>query len=94
MEWIGHAGTVLCVLAYLPQIVHLIRERCSAGLCLRAYVMWIGAASLLLSYAIATGDLVFIALQSYQLSAGSVILFFCKRYEGRLCEEHGGEGTV
>ena len=93
MEWIGHAGTTLCILAYLPQIVHLIRERCSAGLCIRAYVMWIAAAVLLLSYAITRGDTVFIALQSYQLCAGSVIFFFCKKYEGRLCEEHGGQAA-
>ena len=93
IEWLGHAGTTLCFLAYLPQIIHLITERCSAGLCIRAYVMWIASALLLLAYAIAMGNAVFIILQSYQLCAGSLICFFGKKYEGRLCEDHGGESS-
>ena len=44
----------------------------------------------LLSYAVAVGDTVFIALQGYQLTAAMLICFFCKKYEGQLCEEHEG----
>ncbi|NIS79660.1 MAG: hypothetical protein GTO14_05500 [Anaerolineales bacterium] len=91
MHWFGFAGTTLCVLAYLPQIIHLIRERCSAGLSFRAYMMWAVAAVLLLSYSVAMRDAVFIALQSYHLAAGTLVCFFCKKYEGLLCEEHGGK---
>ena len=89
IHWLGHAGTTLCVLAYLPQIIHLLRERCSGGLSVRAYLMWVASAGLLLSYSVAVGDSVFIALQSYQVAAAVVICFFCKKYEGHLCEEHG-----
>jgi len=88
MHWVGYAGMTLCAFAYLPQINHLIRERCSAGLSVRAYVCWIVAGALLLSYAVAMRDTVFIALQSYQLAAASLICFFSKKYEGFLCEEH------
>jgi uncharacterized protein with PQ loop repeat len=91
MYWLGFAGMTLCALAYLPQIIHLIRERCSAGLSVRAYVMWVVAGILLLCYAVAMRDAVFIALQSYNLAAATLICFFCKKYDGLLCEEHGGE---
>ena len=91
IEWLGFAGIALCVLAYLPQVVHLIKEHCSAGLSPGAYYMWVIAALLLLVYAIAKSDPVFISLQSYQLVASTVILYYCLRYRGQFCEGHGGE---
>ena len=91
LHWIGYAGTTVVILAYLPQIIHLIRERCSAGISHKAYLMWAGASALLLLYAVAIRDGVFIALQGYQLTAATLICFFCKKYEGHLCEEHDGE---
>ena len=53
--------------------------------------MWIVSASLLLSHAVAMGDAVFVVLQSYQLGAATLICIFCEKYEGRLCEDHGGQ---
>ena len=91
MPWLGYIGTALVILAYIPQIIHLVRERCSAGLSVGAYMMWGVAAMLLLTYAISARDMVFIALQSYQLAATLLICVFCKRYEESLCEIHGGE---
>ena len=91
MEWLGFAAITLSVLAYLPQITHLIKEHCSAGLSLKAYSMWVVSAVLLLIYSIAKDDLVFISLQSYQAAAGALILYFCLRYKGQRCEVHGGE---
>jgi uncharacterized protein with PQ loop repeat len=91
IHWLGYTGTALVIVAYLPQIIHLVREQCSAGLSAGAYMLWGLAAILLLSYAISTRDPVFVALQSYQLGATVLICFFCKRYEGSLCEDHGGK---
>ena len=91
IEWLGFAAITLSALAYLPQVAHLIKERCSAGLSARAYLMWVASALLLLTYSIAREDLVFVSLQSYQAAAGGLILYFCIRYRGRRCEEHGGE---
>ena len=56
IHWLGYAGTVLVILAYLPQVRHLLHEHCSAGLSVRAYLMWGAASALLLSYAISLGD--------------------------------------
>jgi uncharacterized protein with PQ loop repeat len=88
IQWLGYAGTTLVMLAYLPQIVHLIREHCSAGLSVKSYLMWGIAAVLLLIYATCCEDSVFIALQSYQLVATALICVFSYRYRNSLCEEH------
>ena len=90
IHWFGYVGTALVILAYLPQITHLIRDACSAGLSFGAYVIWVVAAVLLLTYAILSRDPVFIALQSYQVLATGLICFYCKRFEHNLCELHGG----
>lgn len=91
IEVLGFAGIALCALAYLPQIIHLIKEHCSAGLSPRAYCMWGIAAMLLLAYAIAKRDPVFVSLQSYHVAASAVIFYYSLRYRDQLCEEHGGE---
>ena len=91
IEWLGFAGITLSVLAYLPQIIHLIKEHCSAGLSPKAYCMWVVSSVLLLTYAIAKNDPVFILLQGYQAGAAALIFYYCLRYKSQLCEEHGGE---
>ena len=91
IEWLGFTGIALCVFGYLPQIIHLIKEHCSAGLSPWAYCMWSIAALLLLIYAIAKRDPVFISLQSYHVGASALIFYYCLRYRDQLCEEHGGE---
>ena len=90
IHWLGYAGTALVILAYLPQIYHLLKEHCSAGLSCRAYVMWVAASLCLLSYAVIQRDGVFMALQGYQLLSTSLICFFSKKYEHNMCEDHGG----
>lgn len=89
--WLGSVGIGLCVLGYLPQIIHLLKERCSAGLSVWAYVTWGLAAMLLLAYAIVRGDPIFVVLQSYHVGATALICYYCVKYKGRLCEDHGGE---
>ena len=91
LQWLGFLGTGLVILAYFPQLIHLIKERCSAGLSIRAYLIWAIAALLLLSYAISMNDAVFIALQIYQFGATVLILYFGIKYKGHFCETHGGK---
>jgi lipid-A-disaccharide synthase-like uncharacterized protein len=90
VQWLGFAGTALVVVAYLPQIGHLIRARCSAGVSLWAYSVWSVSAILLFTYAITIGDPVFIALQAYQLLATIAIFTLSRRNRGRLCDLHCG----
>ena len=84
----GFVGTLLVIVAYVPQIHHLIKERCTGGISLRAYYLWLAAAVLLLIHAIAIQDPVFILLQTYQLAACGLIVFYCRKYRGSACEAH------
>lgn len=94
IHWFGYVGTALVIVAYLPQITHLIRETCSAGISFGAYAIWVVAAVLLLTYAILTRDPVFMALQSYQVLATGLICFYSKRFAHNRCEIHGGSAQV
>jgi len=80
-NWIGFLGTILVILAYMPQVLHLINAQCSAGISIKAYVMWLLSSALLFAHAFTIRDPVFIALQSYQLGATTTIVFFAKKYE-------------
>lgn len=90
LEWLGFAGTSLVVFAYLPQIAHLIKAKCAAGVSLSAYLVWASSALLLLVYALTTGDRVFITLQGYQLLALGLIFVLSLKHRGHPCDEHCG----
>jgi lipid-A-disaccharide synthase-like uncharacterized protein len=86
-ELLGLAGIGLSMLAYVPQVVHLARERCSAGISRRAWVMWLVSSLLIGALALYRRDLVFI-LQLSTLASAALILFLAQRYHGRSCEFH------
>lgn len=90
IQWLGFAGMGLVVLAYLPQVVHLMRARCTNGVSLWAYLVWTISAALLLVYAITTRDPVYISLQAYQLVALSTIYLLSRRQKGQACDIHCG----
>ena len=94
IEWLGYAGTFLVIVAYLPQIIHLTREGCTAGISINAYLTWSSASVLLLSYAIHQRDPVFIALQVYQLIVTTSILYLSYKHRGQNCDLHGGPGSA
>jgi uncharacterized protein with PQ loop repeat len=87
-NWRGLIGTTLVIIAYLPQILHLVKGPCSAGISLKAYVMWLASSLLLFTHAFSIKDPVFIAFQSYQLGATSMIVFFAHRYQDSLYALH------
>jgi lipid-A-disaccharide synthase-like uncharacterized protein len=85
---IGIIGITMSVLAYVPQVVHLAREHCSAGISSRSWAMWLISGVLVGALAVHRGDPVFILLQISSLSAAAVILFLAHRYRGQACEGH------
>ena len=87
-ELIGLGGAALAGYAYLPQITHLVRERCSSGLSERAFTLWLVASLLMTAHAVTIGAVVFIALGIQQVAATSLIAFYCRRYRGRACPSH------
>ena len=87
-ELLGITGIAISVLAYLPQVVHLARERCSAGVSSRAWMMWLLSSLLIGALAIHRHDLVFILLQISSLTSAAIILSPALRYRGMVCETH------
>lgn len=84
----GLAGALIAGIAYIPQITHLIHEKCSAGLSVRAFSLWLLATLLITAHAIAIMDPVFIVLGLVQTAAIATILFYCKLYDGQVCPSH------
>jgi hypothetical protein len=88
LEFLGVAGIAISMLAYLPQVVHLAREHCPAGISRRAWAMWLVSSLLVGTLAVHRGDLVFILLQISSLTSAAVILTLTHRYRGMVCEAH------
>ena len=87
-EVVGIAGIAISVLAYVPQVVHLARERCSAGISIRAWLMWLVSSLLIGCVAVHRHDPVFILLQLSGMTSAAVILFFGHKYRGLVCDAH------
>ena len=87
-ELVGLTGAALAAYAYLPQITHLIREHCSAGLSERAFALWLASSVLMTTHAVTIGSPVFIVLGVQQILATGIIAFFCRRYRGQACPSH------
>ena len=79
----GRAGA-----AYVPQISHLIRARCSAGISLLAFAVWLLASVLTTARAIAIHAGVFIVLGGIQIVATTLIMLYATRYKDTPCPSH------
>lgn len=87
-EIAGFAGAGLAGAAYVPQISHLVRARCSAGISRLAFEVWLLASLLTTARAIAIHVGVFIALGGIQIAATAVITFCATRYKDAPCPIH------
>lgn len=91
---LGFLGTALVAAAYVPQIHHLLKEHCSAGISIRAYALWFLASALFLTHATMIMDVVFIGVQLINLVAICIIVYFAKGFERQICESHLHELVV
>ena len=87
-EIAGFAGAGLAGAAYVPQISHLIRARCSAGISRLAFEVWLLASLLTTARAVAIGASVFIALGGIQIVATALIMVCAARYKDTPCPVH------
>ncbi len=85
-ELLGYLGTAVVIIAYLPQVFHLIKEHCSAGISIKAYAMWSVSGLLILIHAFSIKAPVFTTLQSYQLGVCALIIFLANKYKHRVCD--------
>jgi PQ loop repeat len=94
-EIAGFAGAGLAGAAYVPQISHLIRARCSAGISRLAFGIWLLASVLTTARAIAIGDGVFIVAGGIQIAATALIVVYAARYKDTPCPVHlPGQATA
>ena len=87
-ETLGVIGIAISVAAYVPQVVHLGREHCSAGVSTRAWAMWLVSCLCVGALALHRRDPVFVLLQASTLVSAAVILFLARRYKGMACATH------
>ena len=87
-EIAGFAGAGLAGAAYVPQISHLIRARCSAGVSPLAFQVWLLASVLTTARAIAIHAGVFIVLGGIQIVATALIMLCAARYKDSPCPVH------
>ena len=87
-EIAGFAGAGLAGAAYIPQISHLIRARCSAGISRLAFEVWLLASLLTTTRALAIHAGVFIALGGIQIVATAFIMLYATRYQDTPCPVH------
>ena len=87
-EIAGFAGAGLAGAAYVPQISHVVRARCSAGISRLAFGVWLLASLLTTTRAIAIHAGVFIALGGIQIAATALIMLCATRYKDTSCPVH------
>ena len=82
-------GVALAGAAYVPQIWHLVRTHCAAGISRFAFRLWLAGSLLVTSHAISTQAWVFVALGTVQTVATTLILIYATRYATSDCGGHG-----
>lgn len=87
-EQLGIIGAIVSGVAYLPQITHMIRGRCTYGLSLSAFMLWLIAAVLITIHAIAIAASAFILLGVIQITASFIIVAYCLSHQGEYCTFH------
>lgn len=87
-EIAGFAGAGLAGAAYVPQISHLVRAHCSAGISRLAFAVWLLSSILITVRAIAIGAGVFVVLGGIQIVATALIMIFAVWYEDTPCSSH------
>ncbi len=87
MEVIGWVGTALVIIAYYPQIHHLLVERCAWGLSISTWVIWLIASTLLLIHCILRRDYLFMVVQSINLIAIATTIIAARK-SNNICPYH------
>ncbi|MCC6865734.1 MAG: PQ-loop repeat-containing protein [Ignavibacteria bacterium] len=84
----GFAGTALVITGYIPQIYHLIKEHCSEGLSIKAYLLWCVSSLLFLVHSFIIGDIVFQFVQLISLISSVIIVIYCRKFKDHYCVYH------
>lgn len=85
---IGLTGAVIAGAAYVPQITHLIKEHCSAGISRGAFALWFISSLLITINAVYIQAAVFIFLGAVQILSTAIIYIYSTKYKGSVCGFH------
>ena len=86
MEIIGWTGTALVVIAYYPQIHHLIVERCAWGISVLTWLIWLISSVLLLTYCLLRRDSLLSVVQGINIAA--IVTTILVRRSNKVCPYH------
>ena len=95
MEALGWAGTTLVVVAYYPQIHHLLVEKCAWGISVLTWLIWLASSALLLGYCLARREFLMCVVQGVNIAAIATTILLVRR-SNRICPYHRrlpGEGA-
>ena len=87
MEALGWVGTALVVVAYYPQIHHLLVEKCAWGISRLTWVIWLISSALLLTYCVLRRDILLIFVLVINILAISTTLILVRR-SNQICPYH------
>src|SRR6266487_3390664 len=87
-EIAGFVGAGLAGGAYVPQISHLVKAHCSAGISRLAFEVWLLASVLITALAVAIGAAAFVVLGGIQIVATTLIMLYAARYKDTPCPSH------
>jgi uncharacterized protein with PQ loop repeat len=87
-DYIGLTGAIIAGVAYIPQIKHLITQKCSAGISRDAFGLWFVSSIFVMINAIYTHAIAFIVLGTVQIISTALIVFYSTKYKGQVCEFH------
>jgi lipid-A-disaccharide synthase-like uncharacterized protein len=90
---LGVIGTGIVLVGYLPQIIHLVRERCAWGISQRSWMLWLLGGCFLLAYSLLKRDIIFSAVQVIQIVAISLTIYYARR-SIRVCPHHLAEAAA
>jgi uncharacterized protein with PQ loop repeat len=87
MRIIGWVGTALVIIAYYPQIHHLLVERCAWGISLLTWLIWLVSSALLLGYCVFRREVLMCVVQGVNIAAIMTTIILVRR-SNNICPYH------
>ena len=87
MRVIGWVGTALVIVAYYPQIRHLLVERCAWGISVLTWLIWLASSVLLLIYCALRREVLMCVVQAVNIAAIATTVVLVRR-SNRICPYH------
>lgn len=81
LQGLGFTGSVIFLSAYVPQIVHLVRVKNSAGISILSWTTWLIGGLCLLIYSLSVRDAVFIFMSVLEALALATVLALAVMYQ-------------